>query len=398
MSIMCLLKERRSIMEAEKMPDSKSVQTFIPATVRLSPGLEADIRERLVQAFGADDKTTPVKAYWGFEDLMSALLIDWMRSGRPVPDEVVSKWKGAAALPPAGLESMARYEAERVLPCEKSGETLKQALNKLAGDVRYGSRGGNWHSPLWFCGYEPGGCLFCKEETPYTVLDADLCSAVDLGYLPDDERFDELNYPYARKLAAFVRSIFGETNVDSTGQGLRHAIEKLRLFAADGIGCDCNLYPVQRPNHGIWDRLGIMYKGVDFGRVRDITGAPDYPKDFIEARRNAWRDRLKEVLKEHPVVVIANGKREQFEELLCEPQHGQWTEGLEGDPERRIAVREIGFEEQNLHEGLLISMPHFSSHGLSNKVLADRANCIRKHLECREKSGDYWRKWFLSPL
>lgn len=146
------------------MPDSKSVQTFIPATVGLSPGLEADIRERLVQAFGADDKTTTVKAYWGFEDLMSALLVDWMRSGRPVPDEVISKWKGAAALPPAGLESMARYEAERVLPCEKSAETLKQALKKLAEDVRYGSRGGNWHSPLWFCGYEPGAADSSKER------------------------------------------------------------------------------------------------------------------------------------------------------------------------------------------------------------------------------------------
>ena len=228
------------------MPDSKSVQTFIPATVGLSPGLEADIRERLVQAFGADDKTTTVKAYWGFEDLMSALLVDWMRSGRPVPDEVISKWKGAAALPPAGLESMARYEAERVLPCEKSAETLKQALKKLAEDVRYGSRGGNWHSPLWFCGYEPGGCRFVKGETKYTVLDADSCSAVALGYLPDAERFDQLNYPYARKLAAFVRSLFGEEHVDSTSEGLQKAVKELRLFAADGIGCDCNLYPVQR--------------------------------------------------------------------------------------------------------------------------------------------------------
>lgn len=72
-------------METEIMPDSKSVQTFIPATVRLSPGLEADIREKLAQAFGADDKTTPVKAYWGFEDLMTALLVDWMRSGDPFP-------------------------------------------------------------------------------------------------------------------------------------------------------------------------------------------------------------------------------------------------------------------------------------------------------------------------
>ena len=107
-----------------------------------------------------------------------------------------------------------------------------------------------------------------KRQPPYTVLDADLCSAVDLGYLPDDERFDELNYPYARKLAAFVRSIFGETNVDSTGQGLRHAIEKLRLFAADGIGCDCNLYPVQRPNHG-------MGWGAKFGpEGSSIIGSP----------------------------------------------------------------------------------------------------------------------------
>ena len=47
-------------MEREKTPDSKSVQTFIPATVGLSPGLEADIRERLVQAFGADDEKSPV--------------------------------------------------------------------------------------------------------------------------------------------------------------------------------------------------------------------------------------------------------------------------------------------------------------------------------------------------
>lgn len=293
---------------------------------------------------------------------------------------------------------MARYEAERVLPCEKSAETLKQALKKLAGDVRYGSRGGNWHSPLWFCGYEPGGYFFFKGKTPYTVLDADLCSAVDLGYLPDDVRFAELNYPYARKLAAFVRSLFGEKDVDSTSQGLQQAIEELRLFAADGIGCDCNLYPVQRPNHGIWSRLGIMYKGVDFGLIRDIPGAPDYPKVIKDARRKAWRDRLMNVLEEHPVVVIANGKREEFEELLCEPEHGQWTEGLEGDPERRIAVREIGFEGQNLHEGLLISMPHFSSRGLSNKVLADRANCIRQYLEGRGKSGRYWREWFNSPF
>ena len=385
-------------MEREKMPDSKSVQTFIPATVRLSPGLEADIRERLAQAFGADDEKTPVKAYWGFEDLMSALLVDWVRSGRPVPEEVVGKWNGAAALPPPGLESMTRYEAERVLPCEKSAETLKQALKKLAGDVRYGSRGGNWHSPLWFCGYEPGGCFFFKGETPYTVLDADLCSAVDLGYLPNDVRFDELNYPYARKLAAFVRNLFGEKYVDSSSHGLRQAIKELRLFAADGIGCDCNLYPVQRPNHGIWDRLGIMYKGVDFGLIRDIPGLPKYMDVIKAARRKAWRNRLKEVLKEHPVVVIANGKREEFEELLCEPEHGQWTEGLEGDLERRIAVREIGFEDQNLREGLLISMPHFSSQGLSNKVLADRANCIRQHLEGREKSGRYWREWFNSPF
>lgn len=382
-------------MEREKTPDSKSVQTFIPATMGLSPGLEADIRERLVQAFGADDEKSPMKAYWGFEDLMSALLVEWVTSRRPVPDEVVRKWKGAAALPPAGLESMARYEAERVLPCEKSAETLKQALKKLAEDVRYGSRGGNWHSPLWFCGYEPGGCRFVKGETKYTVLDADSCSAVDLGYLPDAERFDQLNYPYARKLAAFVRSLFGEEHVDSTSEGLQKAVKELRLFAADGIGCDCNLYPVQRPNHNIWDQLGIMYKGVDFGLVRDITGAPDYPKDFIEARRNAWRNRLTEVLKKNPVVIIANGKREEFEELLCETKHGQWTEELEGDPERKIAVREIDLaKDENLHEGLLISMPHFSSHGLSNKVLADRANCIRKHLEGREKSGSDWREWF----
>lgn len=385
----------------KKMPDSKSVQTFIPATVRLSPGLEADIRERLVQAFGADDKTTPVKAYWGFEDLMSALLVDWMRSGRPVPDEVVSKWKGVAALPPAGLESMARYEAERSMPCEKSAETLQHALRELAKNVRCGSRGGNWNSPLWFCGYEPGGCRCREDGSKYTMLDTDVCSAVDLGFLPDDERFAELNYPYARKLAAFVRNLLGETDVDASNAGLRRAIAAHRLFYADGIGCDCNLYPVQRPNQGIWDQLGVMYKGIDFGsvgqyRIDQNDASLDYPKCIEGDRREAWHEHLKKVLRNHPIVIIANGEREKFETILCGPKPSSWLEASEDKLD--ISVRELGFDEAGLCEGLLVSMPHFSSHGLSNELLARRASWIRQHLEGRDGSGSFWQQWFSTPF
>ena len=128
---------------------------------------------------------------------MAALLADWLKSGKPVPEEVIHKWKDVSRLPPAGLESVIRYEAERSMPCEKSAQTLQHALRELAKNVRCGSRGGNWNSPLWFFGYEPGGCR-CREMSKYTMLDTDVCSAVDLGFLPDDERFAELNYPYAR--------------------------------------------------------------------------------------------------------------------------------------------------------------------------------------------------------
>lgn len=94
------------------MPDAKTPQTFISATVLLQPGLEADIREKLAEAFGAQAEGTPVKVYRAFEDLMAALLADWLKSGKPVPEEVIHKWKDVSRLPPAGLESVIRYEAE----------------------------------------------------------------------------------------------------------------------------------------------------------------------------------------------------------------------------------------------------------------------------------------------
>lgn len=306
------------------MPDAKTPQTFISATVLLQPGLEADIREKLAEAFGAQAEGTPVKVYRAFEDLMAALLADWLKSGKPVPEEIIRKWKDVSRLPPAGLESVIQYEAERSMPCEKSAQTLRDALRELAKNVRCGSRGGNWNSPLWFFGYEPGGCRCREDGSKYTMLDTDVCSAVDLGFLPDDERFAELNYPYARKLAAFVRNLLGETDVDASNAGLKKAIAVHRLFCAAGIGCDCNLYPVQRPNQGIWDQLGVMYKGIDFGlagqyRIDQNDASPAYPKCIEGDRREAWHKHLKKVLRQHPIVIIANGQRDKFETILADP-------------------------------------------------------------------------------
>ncbi|MFQ9285443.1 MAG: hypothetical protein ACLR3J_06545, partial [Sutterella wadsworthensis] len=51
-----------------------------------------------------------------------------------------------------------------------------------------------------------------------------------------------------------------------------------------------------------------------------------------------------------------------------------------------------------LCEGLLVSMPHFSSHGLSNELLARRASWIRRHLEGRAGSGSFWKQWFRTPF
>ena len=70
------------------MPDARTPQTFISATVLLQPGLEADIREKLAEAFGAQAEGTPVKVHRAFEDLMAALLTDWLKSGKPVPEEI----------------------------------------------------------------------------------------------------------------------------------------------------------------------------------------------------------------------------------------------------------------------------------------------------------------------
>lgn len=131
----------QQFIENTIMPDAKTSQTFISATVLLQPGLEADIRAKLSEAFGAQAKETPVKVYRAFEDLIAALLADWLKSGKPVPEEVIRKWKDVSRLPPAGLESMIRYEAERSMPCEKSAETLRHALRALAQNVRCGSRG-----------------------------------------------------------------------------------------------------------------------------------------------------------------------------------------------------------------------------------------------------------------
>ena len=384
-----------------KMPEQRNTQTFIPATVLLQPGLEADLRKKLVEAFGAEAKETPIKAYLAFEDLMTVLLADWLKSGRPIPKEIIRKWKDVFQLPPAGLESVNRYEAERPMPCERNAETLKHALEMLAQNVRCGSRGGNWNSPLWFCGYEPGGCRSREDGTKYTVLDTDVCSSVDLGFLPDDERFAELNYPYARKLAAFVSNLMGDRNVNSNNEGLKKAITVHRLFSADGIGCDCNLYPVQRPNHNIWDKLGVMYKGVDFGLVEqykiDKTDTSlAYPSCIEADRKKAWQNQLEKVLSKHPIVIIANGQRDKFEKILCGPKPSPWVEALED--QLGISVRELGLEGNDLCEGLLISMPHFSSHGLSNELLARRAVWIRRYLEDRERSGSFWQQWFQNPF
>lgn len=388
-------------MENTIMPDAKTPQTFISATVLLQPGLEADIRKKLAEAFGAQAEGTPVKVYRAFEDLMAALLADWLKSGKPVPEEVIRKWKDVSRLPPAGLESVIRYEAERSMPCEKSAQTLQHALRELAKNVRFGSRGGNWNSPLWFFGYEPGSCRCREDGSKYTMLDTDVCSAVDLGFLPDDERFAELNYPYARKLAAFVRNLLGETDVDASNAGLKRAIAVHRLFCADGIGCDCNLYPVQRPNQGIWDQLGVMYKGIDFGlvgqyRIDQNDASPAYPQCIEGDRREAWHKHLTEVLRQHPIVIIANGQRDKFETILCGPKPSSWVEASEDQLD--ISVRELGFDEPGLCEGLLVSMPHFSSHGLSNELLARRASWIRRHLEGRDGSGSFWQQWFRTPF
>lgn len=158
---------------------------------------------------------------------------------------------------------------------------------------------------------------------------------------------------------------------------------------------------VQRPNHGIWNQLGVMYKGVDFGlagqyRIDENDPSPAYPKCIEDDRREAWHEHLTAVLRKHPIVIITNGQREKFEAILCGPRPSSWIEASEDQLD--ISVRELGFKEDGLCEGLLVSMPHFSSHGLSNELLARRAAWIRRHLEGRDRSGSFWRQWFSAPF
>ena len=182
---------------------------LLNSTVRLTPGMTAAVRQKLVDAFGSDDPYAATKADWAFEDLVASLLLDWLQKDAPVPDEIIQKWQKTTSLPDPGLPSLRDYDVERSAKQEKTLDVLKGALDQLASDIHCGSRGGNWQSPLWFCGYEPGGYLSAQEGNQYTDLDRAYCRATDLGFLPRQARIEALSFPYARKLAGFMKVFMG---------------------------------------------------------------------------------------------------------------------------------------------------------------------------------------------
>ena len=105
-------------------------------------------------------------------------------------------------------------------------------------------------------------------------LDRAYCRATDLGFLRPQARIEALSFPYARKLAGFMNVFMSWADKASADQnGLIKAVNH-GLFASSeqqGIGCDCNLYPVQRPSHKAWRNLGVIYQGVDFGQLVTMT-------------------------------------------------------------------------------------------------------------------------------
>ena len=369
---------------------------LLNSTVRLTPGLTAAVRQKLVDAFGSDDPYAATKADWAFEDLVASLLLDWLQKDAPVPDEIIQKWQKTTTLPEPGLPSLRAYEVERSDKQEKTLDLLKGALDQLASDIHCGSRGGNWQSPLWFCGYEPGGYLSDGEGHQYTDLDRAYCRATDLGFLRPQARIEALSFPYARKLAGFMNVFMGwADNASADQNGLIKAVNH-GLFASSeqqGIGCDCNLYPVQRPSHQAWRNLGVIYQGVDFGQFGDYD-LPSYPDFILKMRRDAFRKHFENELKHHPIVIIANGQLNQFLEVLRSEDADKAVSPQVEDLTENVQVVSLGFGAKHRYDVTLVAMPHFGSHGLTLEVLEKRARIIRNYLIKHDTEDHYWRDWF----
>ncbi len=211
---------------------------------------------------------------------------------------------------------------------EFSGEYRRQCLDELALDANIGSDGGNWASSLWVFGLEAGGSLQIDEkEGPFVDLTPRQRLSFESG-IPEDpvERaawFDA--YPYNRYLLRFCLAYYGLCNKEEaklpTADLASLAIAK-KLFAPDGPCFKGNLYPLQRPSHGFWNRLTVRYKGFNFGPIERVLGLKlnDYQEEMAAKRRLALAEKIADNARgRRPTVIVCRGLNSisHFAEAFC---------------------------------------------------------------------------------